>query len=366
MSKIYSVLSAFFAIILALPLVIAQELKHAEKGYEWSFPRDHGAHDQYQTEWWYYTGHLFSKEAKLFEDKPLYGFQLTFFRRSDRKSGKIISEYMAHAALTDISKQKTYHAKRVGGGALGISSVANDSLAAHSGDWTIDSVGNRFFARFAVRDGERGFDLELRVLSEDLSPPWLQGELGLSKKAACQSCASMYYSMPRIAVSATLREGAGKLRDLSGLVWMDHEFMTNSLSSDQVGWDWFGLNLKDGRSLMLFRLRNKNGVQDFASGGIRSLTGTRALSASDFEITPLVNWKSAASGADYPIQWRVVVPSEGIDAVLKARVNQCEVGGGLDDQSAHGVKYWEGPVTSEDEGIFGYLEMTGYVGKVGV
>jgi len=366
MSRFNSLLVTIFISVFSASLVSAQEFKRAEKEYKWSFPRDHGAHDEYQTEWWYYTGHLFGEGAKIFDDKPLYGFQLTFFRRSDRKSGKIISEYMAHAALTDISKRKTYHAKRLGGGALGISSVANESLSAVSGDWTVDPVGKRIFARFAVRDTERDLDLELRILSEDLSPVWLQGDVGLSHKAACASCASMYYSMPRIGVNATLREGSGELRDLSGLVWMDHEFMTNSLSSEQIGWDWFGLNLKDGRSLMLFRLRNKSGAQDFASGGIKSLTGERALSAGDFEITPLANWKSETSGVDYPIQWRVVVPSEGIDTVLKARVNQCEVGGGLGDKSVNEVKYWEGPVVSEDESVFGYLEMTGYAGKVGI
>jgi predicted secreted hydrolase len=367
MSK--QLLLAFFGLFIACNLVSAQELQRAQAGYQWSFPRDHGAHQDFQSEWWYYTGQLFSKDTKIFSDKPSYGFQLTFFRRAEIKSGKIVNEFMAHAALTDINNNTTYFSHRLGGGALGLAGVSPNSLSASSGDWSIDALKNRLFMRFSVRGPDNKAPIEIRVLSQELLKHWFQGADGVSRKANCDGCASMYYSMPRIMIDATVQKQEGLTEELNGLVWMDHEFMTNSLSKDQVGWDWFGLNLKDGRSLMLFRLRNDRGESDFSSGGITGGVNNRALTEKDFEITPIKRWRSDRdSGVEYPVEWRIVVPSEGIDTVVKARVNQCEIGSETEekDRGPGAARYWEGPVASEDESILGYLEMTGYAGKIGL
>jgi predicted secreted hydrolase len=148
---------------------------------------------------------------------------------------------------------------------------------------------------------------------------------------------------------------------------MDHEFMTNSLSESQVGWDWMGLMLQDGRSVMLFRLRDKQGQANFASGTVRSGEESRVLQQADFTLTPLSTWRSAKTGAEYPVEWRVVVPSAGINTVIKARVNPSELGDDSERKSSEknsAVRYWEGPVASSDESVLGYLEMTGYAGKV--
>ncbi len=356
----------------------ADDFARANPGYLWDFPRDHGSHPLYQTEWWYYTGQLYAQGKQPFHHTPEYGFQLTFFRRSSRTGDTIQSEYLAHATLIDLAGQRTYFSSRLGGGALGLAKTASDSLAARSGDWTVDPIGGQLVLRFSIAgtplDNHKGRDrppaaeskaLELRILTAALPEVWLQGKNGFSAKSLCDGCASMYYSLPRVSLQARLVVG-GSNRELHGLAWIDHEFMTNSLGSAQVGWDWFGLMLKDGRSVMLFQLRNSAGSVDFASGGVRRDQSVRTLSKGDFSVTPIRTWRSPSSGAEYPIEWRVSIPSEGIDTVLQARFAGCEVGDAPTSSSADvgSVRYWEGPVASCDESVTGYLEMTGYAGKV--
>jgi len=349
---------------------LAQELARAQAGYQWSFPRDHGRHQSFQTEWWYYTGQLYSNDRQPFKDTPDFGFQLTFFRRTEMISGKPVSEYMAHVAVTDVAGGVTHFSSRLGGGALGLAATSPDSLSSVSGDWSVDSIANKLVLRFSTSQRPQSAPLEMRILTEELPPVWLQGAQGVSRKANCEGCASMYYSIPRISVEASLSRDGVK-HELHGLAWMDHEFMTNSLGKSQVGWDWFGLMLKDGRSLMLFQVRNDRNEVDFASGGVRSGEIVRELSASDFKLTPLGRWRSQASGAEYPIEWRVTIPAEGIDVVVKARVAPSELGGqqqlstSASQDGAAAIRYWEGPVAAADESVIGYLEMTGYAGGVG-
>lgn len=355
-----------FALILVVLLptaLVSQELERARPGYSWSFPRDHGSHPMYQTEWWYYTGQLYAQGREPFRDKPEFGFQLTFFRRSELVMGKPVSDYMAHAALTDIASGKTYFSSRLGGGALGLATISSDSLGAASGDWTVDPIGKQLVLRFSLAQSSQPTPAEVRILTAELPPVWLQGVEGMSRKASCDGCSSMYYSMPRISLQARV----GGTQELHGLAWMDHEFMTNSLAAAQVGWDWFGLMLKDGRNLMLFQLRNSQGGVDFSSAGLWSGGNGRVLSAGEWRITPLRRWRSSVTGAEYPVEWRIVIPSEGIDTTVRARVESCEVGDSATSARSEtgAVRYWEGPVAAADESVLGYLEMTGYAGKIG-
>jgi predicted secreted hydrolase len=343
----------------------SQELSRAAPGYVWSFPRDHGNHPSYQTEWWYYTGQLYGQHQQPFKDAPEFGFQLTFFRRSELVAGRTVVEYMAHAALTNISERRTYFSSRVGGSSLGLATTSSDSLAAASGDWTVDPVGEQLVIRFGVMELNQSVPLEVRILTTELPPVWLQGVDGLSRKAACDGCSSMYYSIPQIA----LRANVGARHYLHGLAWMDHEFMTNSLANSQVGWDWFGLMFRDGASLMIFQLRNARGDIDFASASIRRGADSRALAADEFTLTPHHRWRSPATGAVYPIEWRIVIPKENIDVVVRARVEACEVGSARTSAESkkseqQAVRYWEGPVAATDESVLGYLEMTGYAGRM--
>ncbi len=336
-------------------LVHAEPFRRAEPGYEWSFPRDHGKHADFQTEWWYYTGQLFDSESDIFQAKPRYGFQLTFFRRASLVDGKPRDQFMAHAVVTDLEKGKTFWNSRVGGGELGLSGAKQSILNVWSGDWTVDTIDGKQFLRFNVAGDDQTYSL--RMMIQGTQAPWLQGQKGWSAKAECSGCASQYYSQPRLAVTADMITGESS-KTLRGLAWMDHEFMTNSLSDKQVGWDWMGLMFKDGRSVMVYRLRRADGSIDFAAGSIRSKDGERSLKRSEFSMTPRAIWRSPTSKAEYPIGWKLQVPSEGIQVDLVARVADSELG------EPTQTRYWEGPVASESEEVIGYLEMTGYSGRV--
>jgi predicted secreted hydrolase len=142
---------------------------------------------------------------------------------------------------------------------------------------------------------------------------------------------------------------------------MDHEFMSNTLAPDQVGWDWMGLMLKDGRSLTVFRLRKADGSASFVSASLLVDGKVESLSGDLVTLTATREWISPSSKGRYPLSWRIEIPSRGLDLSVNARVSSCEIGEGNTDLEP---RYWEGPVASQDESVIGYLEMTGYAGRV--
>lgn len=331
--------------------------RHAQAGYAFEFPRDHASHQGFQTEWWYYTGQLYDVDAQPFRDPPRYGFQLTFFRRQESPAPEAMSEYLAHAALTDLKTGVTHFSSRKGGALLGAAGSDRRTLEVWSGEWLAEAIGESHVLRFSP---VKGSDIQVRLTGVPQAAPWLQGSGGYSKKGSCETCASHYYSFARIPFKGEVRTAAG-ISAVHGLGWMDHEFMSNTLSPDQVGWDWMGLMLQDGRSLTVFRLRDPQGRTSFASASI--LTGDKSENVLQdaITLTPSDEWTSPTTKGRYPLAWRVQIPSHLIDITVRARTPACELGEGTSDLEP---RYWEGPVASSDEGAIGYLEMTGYVGKV--
>lgn len=329
---------------------------HAHRNYTWSFPRDHAPHNGFQTEWWYYTGHLYAEGHEPFRDPPLYGFQLTFFRRADHPSSSL-SEYLAHAALTDIATKTTTFSVRKGGALLGAAGAHPSTLEVWSGDWLAEMIRDQQVLKFSP---DAKGTTAVRLIGTVSQKPWLQGENGFSRKGECDTCASHYYSLSRIPFSGEVRTPSG-IRPVVGLGWMDHEFMSNTLAPDQVGWDWMGLMLRDGRSLTVFRLRDAHGNTSYASASILNNQTSELIPAHEILLTPSDEWRSSSTGARYPLTWRVQIPSRSIDVTVRARVAACEIGDGSSDVEP---RYWEGPVSAADESVIGYLEMTGYAGKV--
>ena len=331
--------------------------RHAQPGYQWSFPKDHSFHEGFQTEWWYYTGHLWSAGSEPFRDAPLYGFQLTFFRRQGDPGNKASDEFLAHAALTDLHSGETKFSSRKGGALLGVAGASPEALEVWSGDWLAELVGKTHVLRFSTGPTA---SQQVRLLGTVESSPWLQGDRGFSKKGACDTCASHYYSVARIPLSGEVRRGNG-VTAVTGIGWMDHEFMSNALAPDQVGWDWMGLMLRDGRSLTVFRLRKQDGSSSFVSANILTNGRAESIPSEQITLTPTNYWTSSDSKGRYPLSWRVEIPGKGIDVVVNARTQRCEIGGGASELEP---RYWEGPVASTDESVLGYLEMTGYAEKV--
>ena len=369
-----------FLILIALPLH-AQEgaYKHAKLPYTWSFPEDHGAHPGYQTEWWYYTGQLYAPEGIPFRDTPKYGFQLTFFRRALRGGTDAPSLYLAHGVLTRLSDSKVIFNSRLADESLGIGQASHNRLEVLMADWSAEEIAGEHILKFSVIDttdnSQQRERIQVRLrLIPDSARILLQGDNGFSKKGECSTCASLYYSLPRMTIRGEVYTETTPLprtETVHGLGWMDHEIMTNALSEDQLGWDWMGLMFKDGRHLTIFQLRTKQG-EPFRSANLCEGEKCSQLSSADFTLSPELenagSWTSPKSKATYPTRWRIVIPSAGINHVVQARVPSSElVPHAVDEQKSEkgrSLVYWEGPVATKDESVLGYLEMTGYLDKI--
>lgn len=331
----------------------------ARPGTPISFPQDHGSHPEYETEWWYYTGHLVPVGADLYTSAERYGFQLTFFRRARRDSPSAPAQiFLAHAALTDVASGAFIAANRLAPEELGFASAATGRLDVRHLDWSAEQVGPFHVLRFGLPSLDPTH--EVRLVGRE-APPLLNGERGFSKKGDCESCASLYYSIPRIEVSGHIVTPGG-VRPVHGAAWMDHEYMTNALQPDQEGWDWVSLMLRDGTDLMVFRIRSKEGKPPFLAGTIRRGSETVALGADDIELAPIGDrWKSPSTGAEYPLRFRVEVPRFNIKTEIATLVRNQEVVG----EGEVGISYYEGAIQTPARDGVGYLEMTGYAKPIG-
>lgn len=325
------------------------------------FPEDHGAHPQYLTEWWYFTGNLASQQGRRF------GYQLTFFRRAlappdqtvQRPSEWAASQaYMAHFAITDVQAGVHHEFEQLSRAAAGLAGSQLQPFRVWLYGWQVEQLPDGTYA-LAARENDISLQLEL----DDLKGPVLHGNQGYSQKGAQAGQASIYYSLTRLASQGAL-EISGQKYDVSGLSWMDHEFSTSALSDDQVGWDWFSFQLENGVEVMLFQIRKQDGSLDpFSSGTLVYQDGTTAhLARDDFSIQVLGEWKSPHSSALYPSGWRL-----RIAPALELTVRPCLA----DQELTLSYVYWEGcvDVSGTHDGLAvsgrGYVELTGYAGSMG-
>ncbi len=354
----------------------------ARSPYTFVFPRDHAAHANYRSEWWYYTGHVKTKDGRRF------GYELTFFRvgmhpgdprpQATQSRWRGNELYPAHFAITDERGGRFFYVDRFAREALGMGHASETSLDVKAERWTL--VGEPMHERGRERMRLRAADATLHgtmggVASNGTNaidfvqvpekPPAIHGHGGVSRKGACAACASHYYSYTRLRTTGTL-SFAGVRFPVTGISWMDHEFGSGELAPDQAGWDWFSIQLDDGREIMLYRLRRKNGkVTPQSSGSLVERDGSvRYLPLDAFAISSTGAWKSPHTGATYPSGWRVRVPSANVDLALAPIVLDQELA-----DTAGGVSYWEGSVGVSDAARktsrgTAYVELTGYAGTV--
>ena len=332
----------------------------AEKPRSFTFPADHGPHPGFRNEWWYFTGNLTGADGRRF------GYQLTFFSNAltphaaERGSAWGTNEvFMAHFAVTDVNGKRFHFAERFSRAALGLAGAAGDPFAVHLEDWSARQVkAQPLGVRLSAADSDMAIDLDLAAIRPEI----LNGEGGLSRKSATPGNASYYYSIPRLATSGVVRVG-GERFTVKGLSWLDREWSTSALESGQVGWDWFALHLDDGRDLMFYRLRRRDGGSDPFSGGtlVAADGGTRTLAREEVRLEVAAWWMSPESGARYPALWRLRVPSAGLSLEIVPRL--------ADQELRTGFRYWEGAVAVKGLGGSpdgdGYLEMTGYRSDAG-
>lgn len=264
--------------------------------------------------------------------------------------------YLAHAAFTEIAEGTYRFSSRKARGGLGLAGADDDRLDVFHRGWRATEIAGHHLLELSLPEKNGGSQVAIRLLATPSGAPLLQGDKGYSRKGGCPTCASHYYSMPRLAVEGEVRDG-DTTTPVTGLAWMDHEFMTNALQAEQVGWDWFGLMLKDGTNLMLFKLRRADGSTDFAHGTIERAGSTRSLAPADFTIEPLSTWTSPRSNARYPSRWRVRIPDERIALELEPLVKDQETG---EAGQSDGPIYWEGAVRDGSGAAVGYAELTGY------
>ena len=334
----------------------------AEQGYSratelrtFRFPQDHAAHPAYRNEWWYITGNLSD------EHNNHYGYQVTLFRIAlapnmpDSQSNWATNQvWMAHVALTDVSANKHWHEQRLARGALGLAGQSNHPFRVWLEDWQIIGMAQGEFP-WVINLQTKQFGLKLKLSSH--KPIVLQGDKGLSQKSSEPGNASYYYSLTRLHTVGEIVKDNRRF-EVSGWSWLDREWSTSALGAEQVGWDWFSLQLNDQHELMFYRLRTQNGETDPHSAGKWIMPGgeTQSLQASDVEMQPLRYWTSP-SGRRYPVSWRLEIPSLQQQLVVEALIE--------DQEMATGIFYWEGAVkvvnaVTNDLLGYGYLEMTGY------
>lgn len=347
----------------------------ARPGYVFQFPRDHGTHPGFHTEWWYYTGHLHTDEGRTF------GYQLTFFRRAlrppanttahsveapsgtGRSAWRIDDLYLAHLALSDPQTKRFRFAEAISREGIGKAGAAQDHLDVWLDRWHAVQPGPPHMADAPQTLTAAGSDFSLALTATPTKPLVVHGTDGVSRKGPQPDHASHYYSLTRLATEGTLTLDGQPLHVI-GTSWMDHEFGSGELSDAIVGWDWFSVQLHSGEELMLYRLRHADGQIDPASSGtwIDRTGQAHPLTTEDVHITAADQWTSPHSQARYPSRWHVTIPSRHIDLDITPLLADQE----LRTPRSTRVTYWEGAVTitgtvqgAAASGA-GYVELTGY------
>ncbi len=338
---------------------LADYPRATDPNYDWQFPRDHGPHPDFLTEWWYYTGNLAAEDGRRF------GYQFTVFRRavlpaeqSSDSEWRTRQVYLVHFTVSDIETGTFYHDERYSRGAAGLAgATADPRYRVWVESFEVEALNDDATQlQMTASTGDAAIDLQL---TREM-PIVFQGENGLSQKSAEAGNASYYYSIPRLETEGTLTI-EGEVFDVTGVSWMDHEFSTSALGDGALGWDWFGLIFDDGRELMIGQIRMQDGSKEPAFGGllVNEDGSSIYLPADSFEMTPLDSWTSPDTNVTYPLGWEISINADAIDAddplefqAIPLMPNQ---------ELTTEPSYWEGAVRVEgDVTGYGYNEMTGY------
>ncbi len=324
------------------------------------FPRDHGPHADFRSEWWYFTGHLDSVD----EPRRRFGFQLTLFRfeldashEPSPSAWRTPRVMLGHFAISDLDGGRFFAYERLSRAVPAIAGATVQPPTVWLDEWRIayDTTAQRW--RLHARHRDSGLTLELEALAAIVR----QGEAGLSRKSAAPGNASHYYSIPRLSAHGEVIV-AGTPRRVAGTAWLDREWSTSALDPAQSGWDWFALQFDDGANLMFYRLRRHDGSDDPHSAGsyVAADGEVTALAAGDVAISVERRWTSPATAISYPAAWRLHIERLGLTLRVQSSL--------ADQEWRQRFRYWEGAVTvagaRESGGVpvlgRGYVELTGY------
>ncbi len=325
---------------------------------EFNFPKDHGAHNDFKNEWWYFTGNLS-------DGKKDFGCQFTIFR-SAIDSGKADSEsdwatkqtYMAHFAITDISGNRFFYSEKFARGDGRLAGANSEPLRIWLNNWQVEGDYSPGYSIpvFKIDAADSGYSIKLNLTP--VKDPVFQGEKGLSQKGPEQGNASYYYSYTRLKTEGKIFLN-GEEYNVVGFSWMDREWSTSALSPKQEGWDWFSLQFNNNTELMYYRLRNKDRSPDtFSHAVLIDSNGNKTKFNFDEIKLDIIKYWTSNTGVRYPAAWKISISK--IDLIL-------DVSPMMQNQELDlYVRYWEGAVNVE--GIQsgkringkGYVELTGY------
>ena len=327
------------------------------------FPADHGPHPDFRTEWWYYTGNLQTESGRHF------GYQFTLFRSAlsadttVRESEMAANQlYMGHFALSDIQNDNYYYFERFSRAANGLAGAQAAPFRVWLEDWQTtdpDADSTAAFPKMRIDAAAEGVSLNIELTPE--KPHVLQGDRGLSQKSAKPGNASYYYSLTRMTAEGSVSVN-GETLAVNGLSWMDREWSTSALGDNQVGWDWFSLQLSDSSELMYYQLRLTSGEADPYSKGLLVAPdgASQLIKRDDVSLTVREYWDSPRGGR-YPAGWWLQVPEQQIDLQISPLIANQELN--------VAIRYWEGAVKIDGTAYgkpvsgYGYVELTGYAEK---
>jgi len=316
-------------------------------GKTFAFPADHGPHPDYRIEWWYVTANLVDSAGVA------YGAQWTLFRQAmtpgaEQEGWANQQIWMGHAAITRADTHRYSEAFARGG--VGQAGVETKPFRAWIDSWEMrgsDRMRDETIAPLELNASGTDFGYTLRLDAD--RPLVLQGDAGYSKKSE-RGQASYYFSQPYFKASGSITID-DKPHEVTGLAWMDREWSSQPLASDQTGWDWLSLHLTSGEKLMLYRLRQKDGHDDLYGNWIEPDGRSIEIASTDNSMTPTA--LTEIEGRKVPTAWRIAIPSRSLTI-------ECIP---LNPRSWMGTSfpYWEGPISFKgSHSGLGYLEMTGY------
>lgn len=348
----FALLTLFLAAAAPVDATVMPQFSQVRSEPPLTFPRDHGAHPGFRTEWWYVTGWLKGPDGRD------VGFQITFFRSRlsvDQRNPSAFAPkqiLFAHAGISDSGVGRLLHDGRVARQGFGLAEASTRDTDVAIDDWRLRRGAD---GRFAAKAAGKDFALDLSLTPTQ--PILLQGERGLSRKGPHPAQASHYYSLPHLRVSGSIVRSGRRVR-VTGEAWMDHEWSSTLLDPAAVGWDWVGLNLDDGAAVTAFQVRDKAGQAIWAGGSVRDRTGTvTRLKPGDVTITPGRVWRSPRTGGRYPVEQILTLRTAAGER--RFRLTPLFDDQELDSRRTGGPVYWEGAVRTA--GGRGYLELTGYV-----
>jgi len=316
-------------------------------GRTFAFPADHGPHPDYRIEWWYVTANLMDSAGVG------YGAQWTLFRQAmqpgAQQQGWANQQiWMAHAAVTRADTHRFNETFARGG--IGQAGVEATPYLAWIDSWQmrgLDPMRDASLSPLELNASGADFSYKLRL--DARQPLVLEGDGGYSRKSE-RGQASYYYSQPYFETKGSITID-DKAVEVTGLAWMDREWSSQPLASDQTGWEWFSLHLTSGEKLMLFRLRQTDGNTYCSGNWILHDGKTEQIASDAVTITPAT--LTELEGRKIPTTWRIAIPGRSLSI-------ECVP---LNARSWMGTSfpYWEGPISfSGSHAGIGYLEMTGY------